>query len=232
MSVEGVGKEVFKLLNNALKDEFWYIRSIALNALGKADEKNRALLVEQVKRMARQDKRGAVRSDAILTLSEWGGEKYKDIYQAALNDSSYMAAAAAIVAYAGTNAPDVPAKVAKFENEKSEDVVLAVSSYYAVKGGPEKNDWFVKKVKEGKGSGLYYLLQNFASYLAANSTANTPENIALLADMARNHNQYYIRLGAMQALFIMSEKAEVQALIKEIKENEKDKRLIEMYKQI
>ena len=223
---------VLKLMQDALKEDFWYIRSMALSALGNLEQKNNAALIEQVKKLAKQDKKGAVRADAILLLSGWGGDKYKDIYQTALKDSSYITTSAAIIAYAETGSPDVDTKLAAFEKEKNEDIVLALSSYYATKGLPQKNAWFVNKIKQGKGSGLYFLLQNFASYLAHSNTNHSQENIALVADLAKNDPQYYIRLGAMQVLLIMSEKPEVLALIKEIKENEKDKRLIEMYKQL
>ena len=223
---------VLKVMQKALKDDYWYIRSTALSALSQVTDKTNAELTEEVKQIAQKDKKGAVRADAILALAEWDSQKYKSIFDAALKDSSYVVASAAIDAYSKTGAPDVDQKLALFEKEQNEDVVLALSAYYSMSAGPEKNDWFVKRIQQGKGSNLYFLLQNFAAYLAKNSSTNTTENITLLANMARNDSQYFIRLAAMQALLSMSDKPEVQTLIKEIKENEKDKRLIEMYKQL
>ncbi|WP_347157154.1 M1 family aminopeptidase [Pontibacter chitinilyticus] len=221
--------EVLKMMQAGLKDPYWRVRSMALNNLSNLKEAQAAIMENEVKRMAQQDEEGAVRSDAILALAGWGGEKYRPLFEQAMNDSSYQAAAAGILAYAGTGAPDTKAKLARFEQEKNEEIVLALASYYAVQGGPEKFDWFLKQVKQAKGGTLYYVLQSFGAYLAANSQANTPEVIALLGDLAQNNNLYYVRGAAYQALMVMSERPEVQALLQQLKQKETDKRLLDMY---
>ncbi|GAB3198992.1 M1 family metallopeptidase [Pontibacter aydingkolensis] len=221
--------EVIKVLQSALKDDYWVIRSTAINTLSRLESDKAGAVKESILKMAKQDKKRAVRADAILALANWDGEKYKQLYLDAMTDSSYTVAAAGILGYAGTRAPDTMAKLAQFDNEKGEEVVLALSTFYAVQGGPEKNDWFVRQVKQGKGGTLYYLLQSFGAYLASNPQTNTPETIALLKDLAQNHNIYYIRGAAYQTLMVMSDKPEVQQILTEIKENEKDKRLLEMY---
>src|SRR5690606_668689 len=104
------GKET-KLLLDALNNDFWFIRSTALNALADVKPENSAALVSKVEQIAKQDKKGSVRADAILLLSGWGGEKYSKVYEAALNDSSYQVAAAGILAYANTESPDKEQKL-------------------------------------------------------------------------------------------------------------------------
>ncbi|QCR23477.1 M1 family aminopeptidase [Pontibacter sp. SGAir0037] len=223
---------VMPLFQEALKDKFWYVRSAALDAVSSLSAEEASAFKDQIQQMAVNDKKGEVRAGALLLMANWGGDAYTDMYMKALRDSSYQVAAAGILAYAGTGAPDVNARLAPFEKENNEEIVIALSSFYAVNGGPEKYDWFMQKLKNAKGSGLYYLLQGFAAYLASNSQTNTPDAIAALADLAKNHNLYYVRMSAFQALTVMSEKPEVQELLKEIKENEKDKRLINMYNQL
>ena len=221
--------DVMKMMHAALQDDFWRVRSMAVNTLSSLKGNQISAVETEIKRLAQQDKEGAVRADAILTLAGWGGDKYKSVYEQALKDSSYKAAAAGILAYAGTGAPDTKAKLAQFEQEKNEEIVLALATYYAVQGGPEKYDWFMKQVKQAKGGTLYYLLQSFGAYLASNSQSNTPEAIALLADLAQNNNLYYVRGSAYQALMVMSERPEVQQVMEEIRQKEKDERLLEMY---
>ena len=221
--------EVIKILKAGLKDEYWVIRSASVNTLSQLESNDAALVLDDIKRLAVQDKKGAVRADAILALANWGGDKYKQLYLDAMRDSSYTVAAAGIIAYAGIGAPDTMERLAKFEKEKGEDVTLALSSYYAVQGGPEKYDWFVRKIRQSKGGTLYYLLQSFGAFLAANPNTNTPEAIDILKGMAQNHHIYYVRGAAYQALMVMSEKPEVQQILSEIKDNETDRRLLEMY---
>jgi aminopeptidase N len=220
------------VMQAALKDDFWFIRSTALDAISKLKGGEAAAYEAQVRQLAQQDQKGDVKAAAILTLSDWGGDKYKALYEQAINAKSYKVAAAGLLAYAGTGAADTDKRLAAFEEEKNEEIVLALASYYAVKGGPGKYNWFMKQVKQAKGGGLYYLLQSFGAFMAVNGEASTPEAIALLADLAQNHNLYYVRMAAFQTLMVMSERAEIVELLKEIRQNEKDKRLLELYNQL
>jgi aminopeptidase N len=221
--------EVRQLMQTALKDDFWYIRSTAVNALVSLEAEEAGVFANEIRQLARTDKKSSVRADAILALAAWGGDDLVPLYEQAMQDSSYQVAAAGILTYAGTGAPDTKAKLAKFDQETNEDVVLSLAAYYAVQGGMEKYNWFMKQVKQGRGSGLYYLLQSFGAFLAGNEQANTPEAVNLLGDMALNNNLYYIRLGAYQALAVMSDRQEVKELQEKIKQNEKDERLLNMY---
>ncbi|MFD2512871.1 M1 family metallopeptidase [Pontibacter locisalis] len=221
--------DVINALEQALRDDYWRVRSAAINTLSSLEPGKAAGVEGEILRLAREDKRGAVRADAVLALANWGGSKYKSLYEQAMQDSSYMVAAAGLLGYAGTGASDTMAKLEMFDKEKSEDVVLALSTYYALQGGPAKYDWFMKKIGEVRGGTLYYVLQSFGAYLASNPEKNTPEAIALLADIAQNSPVYYVRGSAYQALMVMSDRPEVQQILQEVKENERDKRLLEMY---
>ncbi len=213
----------------ALKDDFWAVRSTAINALSSLKGGEAAAVEAAIQKMATADKKGSVRADAILALASLNGAKHQQLFKQAMQDSSYQAAAAAILAYAGTGAADTKQQLAQFDKETNEEVVLALATFYAVQGGPEKFDWFMRNLKTAKGGELYYLLQSFGAYLASNSSTNTPEVISMLAELAKNHSQYYVRAAAVQALMVMSEKPEVQQLLQEIKAGEKDERLLEMY---
>ncbi|TXK50814.1 M1 family metallopeptidase [Pontibacter qinzhouensis] len=221
--------DVRNVMQAALKDDFWYIRSLAVNALVSLEAEEAAAYANEIKQLATSDKKSSVRADAILALAAWGGKDLVPLYEQAMQDSSYQVTAAGILGYAGTGAADTKIKLAHFDKEKNEDVVLSLAAYYAVQGGMEKNDWFVRQVKQARGSGLYYLLQSYGAFLAGNEQANTPEAINLLGDLAMNHNLYYIRLGAYQALGVMSDRQEVKELQEKIKQNEKDERLLNLY---
>lgn len=223
--------QVLAMYQKALQDKYWRVRSIAINALSKLKEGQIAAIEPAIAKMATQDEKGAVRSDAILALAGWDGKKYQPLFAKAMQDSSYQAAAAAILAYSGTGATDTMERLAKYEQEKNGEIKLALATIYAVQSGPEKYDWFLKQLKTAKGGELYYLLQSYGAYLASNSQTNTPEAINLLAGLAMNHQLYYVRAAAYQALMVMSEKPEVQQLMEQIKQKEKDERLLEMYGQ-
>ncbi|WP_114778230.1 M1 family aminopeptidase [Botryobacter ruber] len=223
--------EVQKVLQTALKDDFWFIRSMAINALGDLKPEERAAYTDELLRIAQKDKKGSVRSDALLTLAAWGGEQYKALFEQAMRDSSYVVNAAGILAYAGTGAADAKTRLETFEKEKNEDITLALANYYAVRGGAGKQDWFMQKLKQAKGGNLYYLLQSYGAFLASHPEANTPAAVDMLRDLAKSHKAYYVRMAAYQALLVMADKPEVKKTLEEIKQNEKDERLLRLYNQ-
>jgi aminopeptidase N len=221
-----------KIMHEALKDEFWFIRNVALDAVAQLEGKETAAYETQVEQLALHDKKGDVRAGAIIVLSEWAGDEQLELYEKAMQDPSYKVAAAGILAYAGTGAKDVNQRLAAFEKETNEEIVLALASYYAIKGGPAKYDWFMQQTKNAKGTGLYYLLQSMGAFMAVNSEAYTPEAVNLLAGLAQDHSQYYVRMAAFQALMVLSERPEIVELLKEIRQNEKDERLLGLYNQL
>ncbi|SIT91061.1 M1 family aminopeptidase [Pontibacter indicus] len=225
-------QKMVPLLQGALKDNFWAIRNLALDVADQLPDKHTETLEPIVKRMADSDKKGEVRAGAIMLLSEWGEDEYVDLYRTAMRDSSYKVAAAGILSYAMTEEADVNKRLAAFEKETNEEIVLALASYYAVKGGPEKYEWFMKQMKNAKGSGLYYLLQSYGAFMAVNPETYKPEAIAMLSGMAQNHPLYFVRMAAFQTLMVHSERPEIVELLKEIRANEQDKRLVELYNQV
>ncbi|SFG91763.1 M1 family metallopeptidase [Pontibacter chinhatensis] len=220
--VQGMYKE-------ALQDAHWSVRSTALGILSRLKEGQVSTLEPLIRQMAVKDKKSAVRAEALLALAGWGGPRYQSLYNQAMNDSSYQVAAAALLAYAGTGAGDASQKMTQFEKEDSEEVALALATVYAVQAGPEKYDWFMEKLHKASNNQLYYLLQSFGAYLASNPETNTPEVITFLGELAKSHRLYYVRAAAYQTLMVMSDKPEVETLMQQIKANEKDERLLQMY---
>ncbi|EJF11120.1 M1 family metallopeptidase [Pontibacter sp. BAB1700] len=225
-------QEMVSLLQGVLKDEFWAVRNLALDVAGRLPAKQTETLEPIVKRIAESDAKGEVRAGAIMLLSEWGDDEYSELYKKAMEDDSYKVAAAGILGYAMTEAPDINQRLASFEKETNEEIVLALASYYAVKGGAKKYDWFMKQMKNAKGAGLYYLLQSYGAFMAVNPEAYTPEAIGMLAELAQEHRLYYVRMAAFQTLMVHSERPEIVELLKEIRANEQDKRLLELYNQV
>ncbi|MDX5435960.1 MAG: M1 family metallopeptidase, partial [Pontibacter sp.] len=221
--------QVRRMYQVALKDNYKVVRSAAINTLSKLKEGQQEAVEPILKQMAVQDAEGSVRADALLALAGWNGNKYRSLFEQAMQDSSYQTAAAGILAYAGTGAADTKQKLAQFDEEQNEEIVLALATYYALQGGPEKYGWFMDKLKKASGGELYYLLQSFGAFLASNSSTNTAEAINMLAALAQKNRLYYVRAAAYQALMVMSEKPEVQQLLEQIRRNEKDERLLEMY---
>jgi aminopeptidase N len=83
-----------------------------------------------------------------------------------------------------------------------------------------------------RGEDLFFFLQNFGGYLMRVPADQQKEAISKLEQIARSHETYYIRLGAYQALTLAGDRPELKALKENIKAQEKDPKLIEIYKTI
>src|SRR5690606_35270599 len=99
-----------------------------LDVAGRLPGKHAEALEPVVKQIAENDDKGEVRAGAIMLLSEWGDDEYSALYKTAMQDKSYKVAAAGILGYAMTEAPDINQRLAAFEKETNEEIVLALAS--------------------------------------------------------------------------------------------------------
>ncbi|MGV3586843.1 MAG: M1 family metallopeptidase [Adhaeribacter sp.] len=223
--------KVLALFKAALQDEFWQIRSDALLALEKyagADES----LVKQVQQLALKDTKSTVRADALTMLATLEKADNVNIYNQALTDSSYAVVAAAIDGLVAAKVGNQTERLAAFEKEDSRRLMRALSGYYAYFGGPEKYDWYLQTLDIMRGEDMFFFLQNFGGFLMKVAPAEQKKAIAKLENIARNHDTYYVRLGAYQALTLASDSPEMKALKQDIKAKEKDPKLLDIYKNI
>ncbi|MEM9831010.1 MAG: M1 family metallopeptidase [Bacteroidota bacterium] len=219
-----------QILKEALDDDFWRIRQLAINALeGQLSAQDRDLL-GKVAELAQNDAKSLVRADAINALATVDALSYQDLFREALQDSSYAVAGTAIAAYAKTDASDKLARFSPFVEYTNFNTVMALADFYVSENVAGQYDWFEEKSSEIADETLYYFLNYLAQYLmVTNDMASTEQGIQLLADRARNHPQYYIRLTAYRGLLFFSENPEVNQLLESIKTGEQDERLKMLY---
>lgn len=215
----------------ALKDPFWRTRSDALGALEKYKGNNEAIR-RQIQELAVRDKVSTVRADAINALASLEKADYTDLFTGSLNDSSYAVVAAAIEALTTTKKPGFAERLKVFENYNDGKVKAALAGYYAFFGSGANYSWYLQTLDELRGEDLFFFLQNFGGYLMRVPAEQQKEAIAKLEKIARSHETYFVRLGAYQALTLAGDRPEIKALKENIKAQEKDPKLIEIYKNI
>lgn len=222
--------KVLAMLRAALKDETHQIRSTALNAIAQYKGAEAGALWQDVRDMARLDQKGTVRADAVTAAVALNSAEVAPVLAAALKDSSYVVVAAGIEGYISRKDPTVGAQLKLFDATENDEVRQALSGYYARFGGPAYFDWFLKNLTAVEGNSLFFFTQNFGGFLLNfGPEVDLKRGIAQLEDMARHHETYYIRLAAYQALSIASDTEAQRALLKDIKEKEKDPKLVKIY---
>jgi len=220
------------VMTDALHDDFWYFRQMAINALEDYNGEKKQEIEKTLTEMARYDEKPQVRADALHTLYKLFGSKYQELFRDALSDSSYMVAGTAIYAYS-TISPSEMAKVAMlFDEFNNVNIVIPLASFYIDIGGHEKYDWFVNKINTARSETLWYLLQYFGEYIMDASELMQRRAIVVLEKYARIHPKNYVRLSAYQSLGLLTDLSGVEELRKEIRENEEDKYLRQLYQSL
>ena len=223
--------KIVAMYKAALQDKVWQTRSDAITALSKytgADES----LPQLIQEIALRDKKSAVRADALDMLASLNKATYTNTFTQGLNDSSYAVVAGAIQGLTTTKQEGLTPRLSAFENLNSGKVKSALAGYYAYFAGPEKYDWYMSTMDKMRGEDFFFFLQNFGGFLMKIPAPDQKRAITKLENLARNHEAYYVRLGAYQALTLAGDTPEMRTLKQDIKAKEKDPKLVEIYKNI
>ena len=223
-------KKIRDLLISATKDKFWRVRQFAVQKLFdyNADD---FLEVERALQQRVSDERSYVRADAILAMKGFQNAQNDKLFRTALTDSSYTVQAAAIEALLASRPSDAVELALKFDSSTNPNIFAAVANYFAEEASPLRFDWFEKHLKNMKGNDLYQVLGIFGAYLVKSSPEVQLKSLLMLADIAKNDSQWYVRFAGMQTLSLIAENKAVKREMKEIIASEKDERLLKVYKQ-
>jgi aminopeptidase N len=214
---------------DALDDPFWGVRQFAIGVFDSYKGEHLATLERKIRDMAVHDDKSVVRADALSMLSIMNLNGHKDLFLQSLNDSSYSVIGVSLMALSESDIQDKAEIFSRYEHLNNLNVFLPIASYYARNDRYEKYDWFDHKVKELKGTDLWYMLQFFGEYLMNAPEDQKERGVAILAAQARNNGSYYIRLAAYQALGLLEDVEGVANLREDIRKNETDNRLSRIY---
>ena len=216
-------------LLSATGDAFWKIRQEALFQLSENDaaiKKEAGRLIS----LAKHDPSPQVRGEALLALQKTGIPNYEALIKQALEDSSYAVVATAIGLLARTGSPkNMQAVVNRFRNVANEAVAAAVGDYFGDNPAGGHLDWFKEMMNRLNPSGCYTLMQAFGKYLIRSEHAIQQQGIGFLEKLARSHSALSVRYGAYQLLGWFDDQPGIKELLEEIRDGERDPRLLELY---
>jgi aminopeptidase N len=225
-------KTIRKLLLDATKDKFWRVRQFAVGRFYNYDGEDFLEVEKALQARVRSDDRSYVRADAILAMKNFLNSQNDMLFRQALNDSSATVQAAAIEAILASKPADAGELVLKYENSQNPTVFMAIANYYAEEADPNRYDWFEQNMRKMNGGELYQVLGIFGSYLVKSSPQIQKRSLGILGEIAKNHSEYFVRFNAVQTLVLLMDVPETKKLLKEIVKNEKDERLLKVYRQL
>lgn len=223
-------KIIDQLLRKALDDPYYMVRQYALEYLIDEEVKLKKYEPEVVKLL--KDPSSHVRGYALAYLGGDGFEKYRTEFDRALNDSSYLVVASAIAQFT-RNEIDLPAPfLANQQKVTNLNVVIVLAEYYLYKEHKDSFDWFQNRMNGLSGNTLFFFIQAYAEKLLEAPDEYRKAAVSQFEEVARNNSNYMARFSAFQALVLMSDLDGVPAKIQDIRANEKDERLVELYEGI
>ncbi|TPG67055.1 M1 family metallopeptidase [Hymenobacter nivis] len=218
------------LYRGALDDKFWAIRRTALEHLRRYRGPEGGAVRQAVLRVATADPNPQVRAQALATLASFPDNAYRGTFLAALNDSSYTVAAAALAAVAKIPGSGVQAPVAALDNTASSVLLLSLADYYAQNGALNQYAWFLRRLPDVPDGGLYRYLQAFGALMVNIPPVERDKGQQLLEEYARHAPRYDVRLGAYKGLALLQPSTpSLKATLQSIREQETDQRLKAFY---
>lgn len=134
-----------QLVVDALHDNFWSIRSLAIEKAGKLKEGYKSLATDIIHTMAMKDKSSAVRSAALNYLENIGDPKSEEMNSLAVdNDSSYLVVSTALRNLGKSNPELAMQKAKALENEPSSKMLVGIAGLYGSYGDVVQFDFFEK----------------------------------------------------------------------------------------
>jgi aminopeptidase N len=233
-----------QLLGDALEDDFWNIRAVALGNLpANVGEAARNKMAE----IASTDPHSDVRASAYQKLAELGDNSAVAVAQLAIEQDSAYNVIGAALQYLAEFEPAAALKQAKLlENETSPDLLMAVGELYAATGDSKYLPFFKKNMAKVDGYAAISFAEGYKD-IALKGDLNTAEEVGQhLHQLAIDESTSpWVRFGATRALnqirqsFEASEDEAEQSLgndflslLKEIVAKEKSSQLQSFYSQM
>ncbi len=146
------------VFSEALQDDFFVIRGLAAQEADLSD----ATVVEQLKKMATQDAHSQVRVAAIQSLAATGDKAYVPILKTALeNDQAYPVIATALEEMVLLDKDQAMELVSKMKNIDNGDIINSIGNIYASNRNMDHLDFFEDNINKVDGFDAMDFLGNY-----------------------------------------------------------------------
>ncbi|MBC8034616.1 MAG: M1 family peptidase [Chitinophagaceae bacterium] len=176
------------LLKLALKDKYYGLRNYALSKLDLKNPTVKQAFEPIILDLVKNDKKALVRAEAISVLGAYGNASYKSLFLAAVKDSSYSVAGAALGALMNIDEAAAVAEVEKIKNQPAKGKLGSTLLQVLIKKGTEADFDIVARNFNAMGLSQekFEALQPFSQYL---TKVNNTEKFKAGIDMIINFRE-------------------------------------------
>jgi aminopeptidase N len=190
-----------QLIMDALEDDFWYIRQLAIGKLDKVKKERPDEVMAALEKIIKTDKKSQVRGSALKFIAneffdgDKAGKTRTLLYHTIENDSSYFAISRAINGLTDGTEEDVQKALElaeELESEKSSALTAQIIGIYKNHGGPEKLEFMSDALSKGKVSGYDAIsaMSNFAGMLKDQDIETQEKYLPVLEDLNKGGSAY------------------------------------------
>ena len=228
------------LLELALQDPFYGIRSVALTQLP-ADAWS-ASITEQVAKIAADDEHSEVRSIALILLAEMNYEGIDALAQKALDAEAYPVVGAGLDALTLNNPALALEASEKLVDEDNAAIIESIGALYAESGDPKYLSYFQKNLTNMEGFPAIGFYESYGNLLLDAKGENLAKGIKQLRSIGTNMGESpWCRIASINTLSEMAGRlseetdaemiTKIQEAIDAIKEAETNPQLRSIYQQ-
>lgn len=165
-AIEFFAKKGMPEIAKGLNDKFHGLRTLTINKIGATPYKTDKVVLEEVERIAKTDVNKKTKAAAISFLVKNADAKYAPIYQAAVTDSSYSVAGAALKGLVALDAANGYNLAKKYSTDAKGALSNAIIDVLIAQGTEADFDFVANAYKEAPLSQEKVMLTDkFAAYL-------------------------------------------------------------------
>lgn len=178
-AIDFFAKKSMPELAKGLNDKFSGLKIFTIQKLAASPYKADAVVLEEIERIAKTDNNKKTKAAAISFLVKNGNAKYLPVYQAAVNDSSYSVAGAALKGLLALDPSNSYTLAKKFSGDAKGTLGNAVTDILMTQGTEADYESISKSYRDAPASFEKVSMTNkYADYLAKlNNTANIKKGI-------------------------------------------------------
>ncbi len=214
-----------QMILDALEDNFWYIRKLAISKLSKVSSERAPEVYEQLTFMAECDVDSKVRAAAASALgSNYFKGKYenqtREILKDIINrDPSYAAVSSALKGLTNGTQNDLNDALSfakKLENERSSSLTSELISMYTKYGDTSNLDFMANAITRGDISGYYLIgsVMSFASFLKDQDVAVQQKYFSVFESLSQKGGAY---INAILPITVVGIKKNAEEMVAELK---------------
>jgi aminopeptidase N len=220
-------------------------RSMIITAISALDESNLDKYTARLKDLAVNASHSETRGAALSKLGENLKIEKDLVLQILEKEKAYPVLSSALIALSNIDIDLAKKKAAEYEKSEGDAMLEGIGYIYAIDNDLSKASWFIDKIKTGDVAKTYSIYGGIAKLIASNPQKDA-ENIAIIDQLfeiaTKDVNKYKRYLSAMTIASLKGQSeeegapisakllAKVTSSINEIKKQEKDSELIELYK--